>query len=62
MLLSPPGFKELSAFTSPLTFSPPKHPARVTGLGLYLCQEIMRKYGGALTLEDSGGIYSLPAG
>jgi two-component system NtrC family sensor kinase len=32
-----------------------KAPGKGTGLGLYLCHEIIRKHGGSLTLEGSGG-------
>ena len=30
-----------------------KEPGRGTGLGLYICHEIIRKHGGAITVEDS---------
>ena len=32
-----------------------KAPGKGTGLGLYLCHEIIRKHGGALTLENTAG-------
>jgi two-component system NtrC family sensor kinase len=30
-----------------------KEPGKGTGLGLYICHEIIRKHGGAITIEDS---------
>ena len=30
-----------------------KEPGKGTGLGLYICHEIIRKHGGAITVEDS---------
>ncbi|MEE8431740.1 MAG: ATP-binding protein [Candidatus Desulfatibia sp.] len=32
-----------------------KAPGKGTGLGLYLCHEIIRKHNGSLTLKDAGG-------